>query len=318
MLFSTFTTATTLCAGDEAFSDVTLTTMQLASGGSTLDLSIIPPPNSSYGSQGREATSCEGVFSGNDQPLPSVNIGQYQDGLLNGQPQKKGNADGALNPINTVFDPQYDGGSNLAFIELSDLQDISGVGGIESDGVNDPGWVYLGKDDGKVGGFEYATAGKGLKNEEGEDISIDISTILNVQFSCADNTSINGDNCSMGTWSIMPDVDIVEKLFPLFGNGFFDHLAFIFKAGPEFIVYDFNFNIIKNELGGGIDLTVPYNLSGSFDMRDTFGKTAISHISVWARDPSLFTVVPEPNTYWLMMLGGVLVYFRCRQKRSLL
>ncbi|RHW74711.1 hypothetical protein [Colwellia sp. RSH04] len=318
MFFSSFTMATTLCEGGEAFSDVNLTTMQLASGGPVVDLSLIPPPNALYSNDGRAATSCEGILSGNDQPLPSVNIGQYQDGLLNGEKQKGGNADPLLSPNNQLFDPQYNGGSDLAFIELSDLQNISGVGGIESDGVNDPGWVFLGKDDGGVGGFDYATAGNGLENDEGEDISIDISTILDVEFNCTGNTSINGSNCLVGTWSIMPDVNIVEELFPLFGNGFFDHLAFIFKAGPEFIVYDFNFNIIKNELGGGIDLTVPYNMSGTFDMTDTFGKTAISHISVWARDPIFEDIrrIPEPKTYWLMLLAGWLIYNRIRHSPS--
>lgn len=321
LLISHNISATAMCKTSE----VHLESMQLLSGGPILDLSQAPFP---YGPLGREATSCIGLLSGNDKAQPSINIGQYGDGLLNGE-VPKGSASGKLSPKNTLFDPFYLDGSNdanndgvnddLAFILPSDLQDLDGVGGL-----NDPGWVYLGKDDGEPAGFETATAGVGLPGQ------IAISDILNVNFTCSVGV-INADedkgekNCTSGSWVVEPLAGIEDKLKPLFGEGFFDHLAFVFKAGNNFAIYDFNFNTIKNELGGGIDLTVPYILSGSFDLgnlqSNPFEGKGISHVSLWARDPSLesnINRIPEPGIALLMLFGVMLVLARMKKNATFL
>jgi len=300
--------ATTMCKTSE----VHLASMQLLSGGPVLNLPTDPGPN--YDLDGRTSTSCVGLLSGNDQPLPSTNIGQYGDGLLNGAVQSVGNSDPQLDPVNKLFDPLYDNGDSLAFIDKSQLQDLDGIGGF-----NDPGWVFLGKDEGKPGGFDTAIAGKDLTGE------INVSEVLDIEFTCSVGVIDAGKDeqeCTKGTWDVKPLDGIVDKLKPLFGNGFFDHLAFVFKAGNDFAIYDFDFNLIKAELGGGIDLTVPYLLSGSFDLgslkTDTFGGKGISHISLWARDPSLDFVISEPQVNLLMFFGLVMLLIRIKSKKALI
>lgn len=323
--------ATTMCAT----SDVHLSTMQLVSGGSVLNLPTAPPPL--YDADGRTSTSCVGLLSGNDKPLPGTNIGEYQDGLLNGETKPHGGAtDPSLHPNNTLFDPFYDesgplaqdgseGYNNILFINPeTDLQDLDDTDG--NTNKTDPGWVFLGKQEG--GDFVGSIAGKDLEDDEGEDISINIDDVLSVVFSCSYTddfdvvfqVSITSGECEDGQWAISPVANIVEILEPVFGNGFFDHLAFIFKAGNDFAIYDFNFKMINSELGNTLDLTVPYNLTGTFNMTGTFGNTAISHISLWARDPAGFTTteMPEPKSTMLMLLAVALLVLRVKSKHSLL
>ena len=298
-------------------------------------------------------SACEGVFSGNDQPYPGgANIGEYMDGLLNGQPQKfSGNADDDLYEDNTIFDPFYTDGNdpvtgsdtfndNLAFIIAPDhLQNLTP----DDDVLDDPGWVYLGKDDGDINesgegdGFQYSDTGVGIVNnliDDPEDddydnlTGIDIEKLITVDFTCYhDLETLTGSfdlgdtdtDCTEGTWSIMPDWDIVNLLDELFGEGVFDHLALVFKAGNEFAVFDFNFQ------GGPLNLEVPYNLGGTFDVSDVFENSqgmpkGISHISVWARDPAGFTTteMPEPKSTMLMLLAVALLVLRVKSKHSLL
>jgi len=148
-----------------------------------------------------------------------------------------------------------------------------------------------------------------------------VGDVVDIDFSCA--VGAIGDGCTSGTWSIMPDYNIATTLFDLFGEGVFDHLALVFKTGnvddtekgPDFAIYDFNFNTL---LGGGLDLTSPYNLGGSFDLGTTFGDKGISHISVWARDPEFFREIPEPNSILLMLFGVVLLTLRFKSNHTLL
>lgn len=304
-LFSFYALSMPMCAT----SDVTLSSIQLAYDPLDPATPIIDvdPTNSS---------ECIGLLIGNDNPAPSgSNIGEYGDGLLNGEVQTGGHVDPLLSPDNILFDPLYnpspDYNPDLVFIEPSDLQDWDG------DGVHtDPGWVYLGKDDG--GGFDYATAGVGLTGE------IDIGSVVDIEFTCA----MGGiDGCINGTWSIMPDFDIADTLFDLFGEGVFDHLAITFKSGnvdtstpgPDWAIYDFNFNTL---FGGGLDLSMPYNLGGSFDMTDVFDGHGISHISVWARDPSFEDIppprIPEPKVSFLLLLGFIMLLIRMRTNHTAL
>jgi len=316
--------ATTMCST----SDVMLTDVQLVPETQILPLPnplVDPfpdPPDTSI--PPTEASECVGLLIGNDKPeATGSNIGEYGDGLLNGEVQTGGHVDGLLNPYNTLFDPFYnesdptdplaldgtDGyNPDLVFIEPADLQDWD-----EDGDKTDPGWVYLGKDEG--GGVDYATAGDGLFGETF------VGDVVDIDFSCA--VGAIGDGCTSGTWSIMPDYNIATTLFDLFGEGVFDHLALVFKTGnvddtekgPDFAIYDFNFNTL---LGGGLDLTSPYNLGGSFDLGTTFGDKGISHISVWARDPEFFREIPEPNSILLMLFGVVLLTLRFKSNHTLL
>ncbi len=314
LLFSFSASATTMCST----SDVMLTDVQLVP-----EIQVDPFPNAPATSIPPVAASeCVGLLAGNDKPAASgSNIGEYGNGLLNGEVQGPGNPDGSLSPYNTLFDPFYnendptdplafDGtegyNPDLVFIEPSDLQDWDG-----DTNKTDPGWVYLGKDE---GGFDYATTGDGPGK-------INIGDVVDIDFSCA--VGAIGNGCTSGTWSVMPDFDIATQLFDLFGEGVFDHLAFVFKTGnvddtdkgSDFAIYDFNFNTL---LGGGLDLTMPYNLGGTFDLGTTFGDKGISHISVWARDPVFFKNIPEPNSSLLILLGVALLVLRFKSKHSLL
>jgi hypothetical protein len=303
LLVSSTVPATTICAT----SDVTLSTIQLAYDPLSLD-----PIPTIIDVSSTNSSECIGLLSGNDNPAPSGNnIGEYGDGLLNGEVQTGGNADPTLSPDNTLFDPLYNPdpvyNPDLVFIEPSDLQDF------DDDTVNtDPGWVYLGKDDGV--GFDYATTGNGLSE-------INIFDVVDIDFFCDGGGSIDG--CIIGTWSIMPDFDIAATLFDLFGEGVFDHLALVFKSGnvdtttpgADWTIYDFNFNTL---FGGGLDLTMPYNLKGTFDMTDIFDGHGISHISTWARDPTFdntTTTVSEPRASLLMLFGMILILLRYKITR---
>ncbi len=313
VVISSTANATTMCDT----TDVQLDTVQLA-------YDPIDPATPILNVSPTYSSECIGLLSGNDNPAPSgSNIGEYGDGLLNGEAQTGGNIDSWLAPYNTLFDPLYlyglDGiagntddsagpyNDNLAFIEPADLQDWDGDGD-----HTDPGWVYLGKDDGEVGGFDYASVGDDL----------DIGSVVDIEFTCAIGGSIDG--CTAGTWSIMPDFDIATTLFDFFGEGVFDHLAIVFKSGnvdqetsgPDWAIYDFNFNTLFN---GALDLTMPYNLGGSFDMGTVFDGHGISHISVWARDPEftsvIITEIPEPKSTMLMLFALGLLVLGFKSKR---
>ncbi|WP_057832286.1 hypothetical protein [Colwellia sp. TT2012] len=351
------------------------------------------------------ATNCV-ILLGNDQPIPSGttgstgdkggNIGLYQDGLLNGAVWDP-SPDSRLSPDNKLFDPFYnengplaqDGNvfNNILFINPeTDLQDLDDTDG--NTNKTDPGWVFLGKDDGDIkdsegnkdgqgDGFQYSDTGVGIVNNLIEDMNdsnynnltgIAIENLLNIKFTCFDDLSdplsfFNlGDSdsegekdCTIGTWSIMPDFDIVDKLEELFGDGVFDHLALVFKTGnvchpsqvdgddvegngngkdnsndcidalegPQFAIYDFNFTDIFNSFPGGNAeeaLQSPYNIGGTFNLFNTFHGHGISHISVWVRDPAGITTteMPEPKSTMLMLLAVALLVLRVKSKHTLL
>ncbi|KGJ89193.1 hypothetical protein [Colwellia psychrerythraea] len=355
--------ATAMCSPN----DVKLDFVQLADLSDDPIISPAPDPEDYFFIP---ATNCV-LLLGNDQPLPTGhNIGEYQDGLLNGQVWLP-SPDSRLSEFNTLFDPFYDsegplaqdgsdGYNNILFINSeTDLQDLDDTDG--NTNKTDPGWVFLGKDDadankdGEGDGFQYSDTGVGIVNnliEDPEDENYDnltgiaIENLLNINFTCIDeggsfdlgDTVTEGDDigdersCTQGSWSLMPDVDIVDKLDELFGEGVFDHLAIIFKtgnvchpasvegeevkgkkdcidefSGPQFSIYDFNFADIFNSFPGGDAeeaLQSPYNLGGRFDLFNTFHGHGISHISVLARDPaSIITEMPEPKSTMLTLFA---------------
>ncbi|MAI63619.1 MAG: hypothetical protein CL600_01850 [Alteromonas sp.] len=224
------------------------------------------------------STACAGLFDGNDHPLPTYNTGISGDGLLNGETHKKGS-------------PWF--ASTGAFITEDDLQDLDGKGG-----VNDPGWIYLGKDDGNGNGFGVTDLTNWYLNGE----TFELDKYLGVEFSCA-------KGCVNGEWSInffKPEEMLRELSSTIFGNSFFDHLAFSFKVGNETIIYDFNFNLINDEINGVFDLSAPHNFSGKYDLSG-LSKKDISHISLWARDPVNAVSVDEPSNLALFFTGFLLL-----------
>lgn len=227
----------------------------------------------------QNATKCVGLLPGNDSQAPynkhNPNIGQFEDGLLNGQ-------GGVLSP--TWFnDPS----------NPSPMLDLDNNGS-----HTDPGWIYLGKGDreGKATSFDLIPWEKPL----------DLSSVLNIKFACT-----NGDGgCTKGTWALETSLDIIQQVQAALGRNSFDHLAFVLKSSTDFAIYDFDFNMLSAGLPG-FDFTTPYSFTGTWNTDDFVNKKGkaqdISHISVWARDPVPEDVpnneVPEPGALFLVALG---------------
>ncbi len=234
------------------------------------------------------ATSCLGYYAGaNDegayeQADGSRNIGEFGDGILNGQ---------------------GDFFTGLEFIETSDLQNLDGLGE-----ANDPGWIHLARF-GDNGVFDqYSTAGPSYIS----DLVLDIGNLLTLTLACD-----NPNDCKSATWTLTTKIDIIDQVTQLLGNATFDHLAFSIKGANGFAVYDFNFKTIfglENEINPDrFNFNTPYKLSGTLDTSDllnggdnNFG--AISHMNVWARDPSSLVQIPEPKPLLLLSIAILLMY----------
>lgn len=99
----------------------------------------------------------------------------------------------------------------------------------------------------------------------------------------------------------------------------FDHLALILKAGNGYVVYDFDFNELQDDLGPDFNYTTPYILSGNWSTGDLENK-GLSHMSVWARDPLGDPTggddpepIPAAGTLLLLGLGLTLLGARARK-----
>ena len=119
-------------------------------------------------------------------------------------------------------------------------------------------------------------------------------------------------DCSSIDWLLRTNLDIIGNVQALLGPATFDHLAFSVKAGNEnsgggFAVYDFNFKTIyAAENDPALNALTPYQLGGSLNTAD-FGSKGISHLNVWARDPTSDTTeIPEPSTLALFVLAMLL------------
>lgn len=242
------------------------------------------------------ASSCIGLF-GDPKNVGSLhdanpNIGTLGDGLLNGQ-------GGWVSPTAFITEDQ-----------LMDLGDNVGFPNSNPSIADDPGWISLAKFDLKADRTFKADyqAINGLS-------FLDLDEVLDISFTC---NGVSG--CSSGTWSLATSLDIIDKVTAALGNrSTFDHLAFVFKAGDSWAVYDFNFtDIFFNEIAvlGNSNFPAPFNtpftFGGMFNTND-FNKN-ISHFALWARDPISTTSIPAPAPLFLLGFGLVAVgLFRRRR-----
>lgn len=233
------------------------------------------------------------VFDGNDdnaENKPNVNIGQKNDGLLN---------------------TTYGLGNSLFFIEPDELQNLDNN---PVDVADDPGWIHLASVNENLD-VDYNQVGPVVNS----GLSLDIGALLSMSFTCVEG--VTGE-CKSLTWQIETDPSIIDQVSQILGGATFDHLAFSVKASNGFILYDFDFiDIFAQELSdfpnSTLNFTTPYKLSGTLNTNDFLnpqGNNAqgISHLNVWARDPSdpePRVLVTEPSTFGIIILAifGVVI-----------
>ena len=242
------------------------------------------------------ASQCAYYFGNDDAhglSSPQPNIGQLNDGLLNGE----------------------GGFDYFHFIDSQDLQalDIDGV-------ANDPGWIHLANLDSNFNAayssIGPAPLGNGSAIDGQNTTATSLDNLLNVAFSC---TSGSSGDCNAGTWSLnILDVGgIVNIVQQVLGRSeLFDQLAISIKSGSvkgqhQSIIYNIDFkDIFSSENNPSVlNLQTPYNLGGTFNTQDIGGKGA-SHINVWARDPAQSIEVTSPGIIGLLCLSLLLVSTR--------
>lgn len=272
----------------------------------------------------QNATQCLGMFqnaNNADMDLPELdrtnidgnNLGYAGDGWMN----YYGNANG-LPAYNYDSSPFWSGPG--AFIGTDDLQDLETPGN-----KVDPGWVYLGKDEG-MGANNVSFKGSSSTNG-----TLTYNFIDNL-FQCAptnpdnplDLAGIDGmswGSCSgltKGAWKYTPPATQPQELLDLLGGEFFDSTAVIFKGGNGFVMYEFKLSDLGLDpiLAGQVKL----EFSGLFDLSDTLinngsQSAGISNTSLWARDPFVGAQVSAPGSLALSGLGLLLLagWYRRRQ-----
>lgn len=239
------------------------------------------------------AKACYGFVVGNnsDMALPKDNLGLNGDGWFN---KKTGLWEFG------AFDP-----------ELLDLD-----GDLQ---IDDPGWVYMGKDNGQ--GFKGAIIENPVQNPDPLNPMHKDYKFVDDLFSCSstvDGTYGTCVNYISGFWKFTPPSTQPALLIELLGGSFFDQVAVVFKGGDGFAIY--NFTLSQLGLDPILAGDTKYEFGGKFDLSGTVvnkgGQSAgLSNISLWARDPFLPTQVAEPG--YLALLGlALLALYRRRQLRS--
>ncbi|WP_163835961.1 hypothetical protein [Spartinivicinus ruber] len=230
------------------------------------------------------ASDCIGAFEGNNSGFenPTLNLGYDNDGWFNKE-------------------SPYWPGLPAAFTVESELQDL------DNDGqTDDPGWVYLGKDDGQ--GFKGATSTDGVTSYQFID---DLLLLTNCKDKDGSSTDCVGGDAIMGDWSWNPPAINPEELLDLLGGMFFDQVSVIFKSSNYFAIYNFNIS----DLGLDPVLAEEFNFkfAGTWDTSNTLinkggNPAGLSNISLWARDPIID--IPTPSTLGLLMLSLALLLRR--------
>lgn len=261
-------------------SDIQITHIQLLDG---VDPGMtVPPINSS---------KCIGPFKGNNSVFinPTVgNLGYDEDGWFNKE---------------SIYWPSLP----AAFTDNSELLDLDGDGD-----VDDPGWIYLGKDEGM--GFKGATSTDGINSYTFID---DLLVLSNCKNKDDANTACVGGDAVMGEWAWHPPAMNPQELLDLLGGLFFDQAAVIFKSANYFVVY--NFAIGELGLDPVLANDFNYSVNGIWDTSETLinngGQPAgLSNISLWARDPILPAVmIPEPPSIGLFALFFTYLISRCKE-----
>ncbi|MBA6233340.1 MULTISPECIES: PEP-CTERM sorting domain-containing protein [unclassified Colwellia] len=286
---SQLTYADLIVTGDCDVSNATLTSIHLS------DLDI---DNNSGGQVGNNllqntpynASECIGIFAGNDSDQTANNIGEFGDGLLNGE-------DSILTGYEFI-DGMVGG---LAGGYDGEPLNIDGLGA-----ATDPGWINLAKFDVDDNEITYSNV-----TSFDQTKTLNISDVLKLTFSC-DNS---GGECSAINWTLTTDIDIAETVREVIDRATFDHLAFVAKAGSGkgkgnqddkgWAIYDFNFyEIFNNEAPGLFDFETAYSLSGAINIKPGDFSAGLSHLTVWARDPlGTPTIVSEPTTLAIFAFG---------------
>lgn len=238
-----------------------------------------------------KATNCYGFYenannSSHIMPLPTQNLGYAGDGWLN-------NKYSSLWPTNPG-----------AFVTEAELQDLKTEGQFD-----DPGWVYLGKDDGSK--FKGVTTSDGTNTYK----------FIDDLFTCSEDgvTYKTCANLTQGFWKYTPPATQPQELLDILGGDFFDSMAIIFKGGSGFAMYNFKLSAIGFDpiLAGDSK----FEFFGSFDLTKTQinngGQSAgISNVSLWARDPFLSGQVSSPAVLALYGFGLVMLSLLMRRRRN--
>lgn len=240
-----------------------------------------------------DSSECYGAFEGNNSLFtnPTMgNLGYDNDGWLNEE------AD---------FWPGLPG----AFITNADLFDLDG-----DTEIDDPGWIYLGKDEGA--GFKGETSTDGVTEYTFID---DLLTMSNCKDKNDGDTSCVGGDAVKGDWAWTPPATNPDALLDLLGGMFFDKVAVIFKSSKRFAMYSFDIG----DLGLDPVLAGDFNFAfeGTWDMSETLinkggNPAGLSNVSLWARDPIIPVEIPEPSYLGLFAVILILVH-GCHRRRCL-
>jgi hypothetical protein len=257
-------------------SDVKITTVQLLDGSPA---GTLPVPEN--------ASNCLGAYSGQNNLFtnPVQNLGYDDDGWFNTED----------------YLGLWDGPG--AFIDDADLLDLDGDGDMD-----DPGWVYVGKED-LDSGYVPQTSSNGLESYTFIDNLITFSDCKNKNGGT--ESSCFGGEAVSGNWAYNPPTTNPEALTDLLGGNFFDQVAIVFKAGKSFAMY--NFNIFDLGLPPVLAGQPNFAFTGTWDISKVLNNKGLSNFSFLARDPINVASVPEPSSWALMLFASLFIY---RQRKN--